>query len=349
MATDFNNPASPFAKQYGRAYQAISTLFPAGAGYTNNSGGGSNGAAAMVATGQLNIASSLLETQMGGDINILGPGGSITVGHSSRDVLAPNQEGILTLAGGTIRAFTDASILVNQSRIMTQQGGDIDLFSANGDISAGEGPKTYVSSPAVSEICTVSGYCYVNPQGLITGAGIAALVTLPGQDPKKSNANLAAPHGTIDAGAAGLRATSVNLVAQFVLNAFNIQATGTVTGLSFTAPPNVAALTAANNTAGAMQAAMPAPTSSNNNQASIMIVEIVGYGGGDANDTPDQSQPQQDTRKRDKHRSEVDDNYNPYSPVHLLGNGELTEKQKKKLSAEENDRLEKATGRLGAQ
>ncbi|MEI4573086.1 hypothetical protein WAC47_28665, partial [Klebsiella pneumoniae] len=81
----------------------------------------------------------------GGDVNILGPGGGITVGHSSLDTLSPSQEGILTLGGGAIRAFADASILVNQSRIMTQQGGDIGLFTANGDISAGAGPKTYVS------------------------------------------------------------------------------------------------------------------------------------------------------------------------------------------------------------
>src|SRR5215475_10004298 len=181
VGKDYKDPSSPYFGQYGRAYAAIATLFPASLGYTANDTGGGNGAAAPILTGKLNIASSLLETQMGGDINILGPGGGITAGHTSRDVLNPNQEGILTLGGGSIRAFTDGSVLVNQSRIMTEQGGDIGLFSANGDISAGSGPKTFVSSPTVSEICTVGGYCYINPQGLVTGAGIAALVTLPGQ------------------------------------------------------------------------------------------------------------------------------------------------------------------------
>src|SRR5262249_28111155 len=162
-------------------------------------------------------------------------------------VLTPNQEGILTITGGSIRAFTDASILVNQSRIMTEQGGNIGLFTANGDISAGSGPKTYVSSPAFNEICDRNGYCSINPQSLVTGAGIAALVTLPGQDPSKSNVVLVAPHGTIDVGSAGLRGTDITLAALTVLNAYNIQATGTVTGLSFTPPPNVAALTTASN------------------------------------------------------------------------------------------------------
>jgi len=336
VAKDFNNPASPFANQYGRAYQAISVLFPARYGYTDNSSGGSsNGAAAMVSTGNLNIAGSLLETQMGGDINILGPGGGITVGHASRDVLAPNQEGILTLGGGSIRAFTDASILVNQSRIMTEQGGNIDLFSANGDISAGEGPKTYVSSPAASEICTVSGYCYVNPQGLVTGAGIAALVTLPGQNPENSNVSLAAPHGTIDAGAAGLRGNDINLVAQVVLNAFNIQASGTVTGVSFTQPPNIGALTTASNVAGATQASLPvAPGANTNNQPSVIIVEVVGYGGGEGNEN--NPPPPEDEQRGKKPGQQT---YDRSGMFRVLGNGEFTNKQMKDLTEDERSRL----------
>jgi Filamentous haemagglutinin family outer membrane protein len=236
-------------------------------------------AAPRIPTGKLNIAASLLETQMGGDINIIGPGGGIAVGHTSLDTLQPNQEGIMTLGGGSVRAFTDDSILVNQSRIMTQQGGDIGLFVANADINAGSGPKTYASSPSVSEICTNFGYCYTNPQGLVTGAGIAALVTLPGQDPTRSNVTLIAPRGTIDLGSAGARGNDITLVAQIVLNSFNIQATGTVTGLAFTQPPNTAlAVTASNTTAATQQSGQPGPAKPND-QPSIVIVEVLGYGG----------------------------------------------------------------------
>ncbi|GKQ52146.1 filamentous haemagglutinin family protein [Bradyrhizobium sp. Ce-3] len=290
VGKDFKNPASTYFGQYARAYTAISTLFPAGDGYTDNSLSIGGKAAPKIATGKLNVAASVLETQMGGDINIIGPGGGITVGHASLDTLTPNQEGILTLGGGAIRAFANDSILVNQSRIMTQQGGDIGLFTANGDISAGAGPKTYVSSPALSEICTVDGYCYINPQGLVTGAGIAALVTLPGQDPTKSNVTLVAPRGTIDLGAAGIRGNDITLVALVVLNAFNVQATGTVTGLAFTPTPSttLAAVTT-NATAATQQAGQPAP-SKPNDQPSIVIVEVLGYGGSGGDDaTPGNS------------------------------------------------------------
>jgi hypothetical protein len=282
VTKDERNPASPFFNQFGRAYQAIATLFPASFGYTNNaSGGGANGTATTVLTGKLNLASSVIETQMGGDINILGPGGGITVGHSSRDTLTnPSQEGILTLAGGTIRAYTDGSILLNQSRIMTQQGGNIDLFSANGDISAGEGPKTFASDPPISDICDFTGFCHVNPSGLVTGAGIAAVTALPGET--QGDVTLATPHGTIDVGAAGLRGTNITLAALQVLNSFNIQATGTVTGLTFTPPPNVTGALTGQNTTGATQANIaPAQTQGGSGSASVIIVQVIGYGGGD--------------------------------------------------------------------
>jgi hypothetical protein len=295
VTKDDKDPNSPFFGQFGRAYQAISTLFPASLGYTDDaSGGGANGAATAVLTGKLNLAASVIETQMGGDINIIGPGGGITVGHSSRDTLNPSQEGILTLAGGNIRAYTDGTILLNQSRIMTQQGGDISIFSANGNISAGEGPKTFASDPPITDICDFNGFCHVNPSGLVTGAGIAAVTALPGET--QGNVTLAAPHGTIDVGAAGLRGTNITVAALQVLNSFNIQATGAVTGLTFTPPPNVTGALSAQNTTGALQTGTAAPASqSGSGPASVIIVQVIGYGGGD---TPDSGNDDEQRRRQ---------------------------------------------------
>ncbi len=73
---DYRNPSSPYYQQYSTGYQAINTLFPASYGYTANSlDGGSNGASSLVTTGNLDIRSSTIQTQQGGNVSILGPGG----------------------------------------------------------------------------------------------------------------------------------------------------------------------------------------------------------------------------------------------------------------------------------
>jgi hypothetical protein len=142
VGLDYNNPSSPYAGQYARAYQAISTLFPTALGYTDNSAGGSGAVPALKHTGDLRMARSVVETANGGDISLLGPGGNAYVGSNSADNLAPSSQGVLTLQGGPVRSYTDGSVLLYQSRIFTVQGGNVELFSANGDLNAGKGPKS---------------------------------------------------------------------------------------------------------------------------------------------------------------------------------------------------------------
>jgi len=55
--------------------------------------------------------------------------------------------GLLVLSTGGIRGFADQSFEVNQSRILTLQGGDIILWASNGDIDAGKGAKTAQGAP----------------------------------------------------------------------------------------------------------------------------------------------------------------------------------------------------------
>jgi hypothetical protein len=82
---DYNVASSPYYHQYARGYQAINTLFPAVDGYTANSlSGGVNGASVLVPTGTFDMRGSTVQTRQGGNISILGPGGNILVGPTTR-------------------------------------------------------------------------------------------------------------------------------------------------------------------------------------------------------------------------------------------------------------------------
>ncbi len=82
VGQNFHDPSSPFVGQYSRGYQAINTLFPASLGYTANGlAGGDNGASGSpIQTGNLDIRSTTIQTQQGGNVNILGPGGAALIG-----------------------------------------------------------------------------------------------------------------------------------------------------------------------------------------------------------------------------------------------------------------------------
>src|SRR6202012_3591279 len=189
--TDLNQQSSPFFQQYARGYQAINTLFPASFGYTaNNLGGGSNGANQLVDTGDLDIRSTTIQTQQGGNVSILGPGGQALVGSTSAPpeivnsaggvTAGPGTMGILTLEQGNIDNFTDQSVLLAQSRIFTEQGGGMTIWSSNGDINAGKGAKSSADIPAPIYVCDINHYCTVDARGEVTGAGIATLQANPG-------------------------------------------------------------------------------------------------------------------------------------------------------------------------
>ncbi len=130
--------------------------------------------------------------------------------------------------------------------------------------------------------------------------------------------------------ASARRATS-NLAALHVVNAANIQAQGNVTGVPQVQAPNIGGLTEASNTAGAAQQAGAPKQGSGNAQPSIIIVEVLGFGGGEA--------PDRDEEER-RRKSGGRQSYDPNSSIHLLGNGILAEGQRKKLTDEEQNNLE---------
>lgn len=296
--------------RYQRGYEAINTMFPADFGYTRNAlGGGTNGANTLQHTGDLDLLHATIQTRLGGNISVFGPGGTIRVGSLAlepNNLLKPNDLGILTLGIGDINMFTDGSVLVNSSRVMTQQGGDILMWSSNGDLDAGRGAQTTLSFPPLQVVFDSNDYQSVDLGGLVSGAGIAVIQS--SKLAKKSNAYLLAPRGTVDAGEAGIRVSgNLTIAAVQVVNAGNIQVGGTATGIPTVTAPNIGALSAASNTAGAAAKSAEPPTAGgNNDRASVFIVEVVGYGGSDngGQDSNSSSGNGQGTKSDDQERKQ---------------------------------------------
>ncbi|VWB14867.1 filamentous hemagglutinin outer membrane protein [Burkholderia lata] len=339
VGADFNDPSSPYSGQYARGYQVINTLFPASFGYTaNNLGGGSNGANKQVSTGNLDIRSTTIQTQQGGDVTILGPGGQALVGSTTappqivdstgKVVAGPGTMGILTLEKGNVDIFTDQSVLLAQSRIFTEQGGDMTIWSSNGDINAGKGAKTSADTPAPQYVCDANHYCTVDSRGQVTGAGIATLQSIPGAP--KGTVNLIAPRGTVDAGDAGIRAGNLNVAALRVVNADNIQVTGKATGVPLVQAVNTGALTAASSAASA--ASQAAQDIAKNNASGVaprrwtISVQVEGFG----DNGPDGGS---------KRRRSEQVGYDSSNSVSLLGFGAAGPTQKTLLSKDELGKL----------
>jgi len=119
---------------------------------------------------------------------------------------------------------------VNASRIFTLGGGNILIWSDEGNIDAGKGAKTSVSAPPPQISVAANGTITETFYGAVAGSGIRTIQSLPGVPP--GNVNLIAPEGTVNAGDAGIGASgNINIAAQQVLGLNNIQFGGTATGV----------------------------------------------------------------------------------------------------------------------
>ncbi|WP_416391729.1 filamentous hemagglutinin family protein [Alloalcanivorax xenomutans] len=240
--------------------------------------------------------SSLVRTEGGGNIQMLVPGGDLIIG---LEAVRPGSgdNGIMTQGSGDIQLFSQGDIALGLSRIMTTYGGDIFAWSNAGDINAGRGAKTTLVYTPPRRTYDSLGNVTLSPSVPSTGAGIATLAPIPEVPP--GDIDLIAPLGVIDAGEAGIRVSgSINVAALQVVNAENIQVQGESTGLPAVAAVNVGALTSASNAASsAVQAAEQVGRRYQQQQPSIINVEILGYGqerlepGGDRSSAAPASRP----------------------------------------------------------
>ncbi|HEX7853243.1 MAG TPA: filamentous hemagglutinin family protein [Sphingobium sp.] len=275
-----------------------------------------------VLTGNVDLRLATIQSARGGDVSILGPGGDVIAGsvvrtasqsalrntafpmlnggflpglesgslnaNPSAFVSVPlGYEGVLTLRGGDIRSFTDGSFILNQSRVFSQAGGDIVMWSSNGDLNAGQGPKSASNFPPITVRLDENGFAEVNSAGSVSGAGIGTFRQTP--DSPASNVLLIAPVGEVDAGDAGVRASgNVVVAAARVANADNFKAAGQLTGVPTSAMAPTAVTPASAASAVAAQAAGAAKTdTSQSNRRSLITVDVLGPVAADGTCPPD--------------------------------------------------------------
>lgn len=268
-----------------------------------------------------------VHTNFGGDIQLLTPGGQQVFGIEGE--APPSTAGVVTQGVGNIRSYALSSILLGQSRVMTTFGGDIQIWSAEGDINAGRGSQTTVVYTPPRRIYDAWGNVSLSPQVPSSGAGIATLNPIPEVAP--GDIDLIAPLGTIDAGEAGIRVSgNVNVAALQVVNAANIQTQGQSSGIPLVASVNTGALTSAS--AAASSATQAAEDVSRQQQAaarqrmpSVITVQVLGFGN-------ERLEPSRDGASRSP-------GYNPDSAVQVLGAGALGEQARSQLTDEERGNL----------
>ncbi len=270
---NYNKIGSPGYRSYANGEQAIRTLL---------------GNSAKTA-GNITMWSRDIRTKNGGNIDILAPNGGISLASiATGSTLAP--PGIITEHGGGIDIYTRDDVSLGIGRIFTLRGGDIMIWSDQGNIAAGASAKTVASAPPTEVLIDPqSGNVQTDLSGLATGGGIGVLATVLGVPP--GNVDLIAPIGFIDAGDAGIRSSgNLNLAATKILNADNIAASGSTSGAPPAAPapaaPNVSGASAASAASAANNSAAQNATQNNSQNAvdetpSIISIDILGYGGGD--------------------------------------------------------------------
>lgn len=268
---EYNDEEGPRFASYLRGRNAIAVLFPEK---------DASGKAISYAGDLTMFGGSGVRTLFGGNVELMVAGGQTLVGVGS--LVPPATAGVLSMGSGDIDIYSRRSVLLGQSRVFTTFGGDLLIWSAEGDINAGRGSKSTAVFQPPRRIYDRYGVVTLSPPTQNTGAGIATLAPIP--EIPAGDVDLIAPLGVIDAGEAGIRVSgNVNLAALQVLNAANIKVEGEARGIPLPPVVNTSALTAASSAssavvAEAVKAAERARPQVRNDMPVIVTVRLLGFG-----------------------------------------------------------------------
>jgi filamentous hemagglutinin family protein len=265
---------------YSPSFLALETLFP-GSTSTN---------APNRYHGSLSLYFSRIYTLDGGNLTLTVPGGSINVGISTPPAAfglskQPSELGLVAQGTGNVNSVSYGDFEVNESRVFAADGGNILVWSTDGNIDAGRGAKTAISAPAPTLSFDQNGHLVTTFPAALTGSGIQALATTADVSP--GNVDLFAPQGVVNANDAGIVAGNLTIGATAVLGRDNI----TVSGVSVGVPVEVtglgASLAGTSSVASASAAAAMAVSPTGNegqaapvaeNALSWLDVFILGFG-----------------------------------------------------------------------
>jgi hypothetical protein len=256
---------------YTRSFTALETMFP---GSTATKDGDST---ANPYKGDISLLFSKVYTHSGGDISFVAPGGAVNVGLAQPPAAfgltkQPSELGIVAQRTGNISSVSYGDFLVNESRVFAADGGNILVWSTQGNIDAGRGAKTAISAPPPTVTVGPDGKVTTVFPAALTGSGIQALAT--SADTKPGDVDLFAPRGVVNAGDAGIVAGNLTIGATAVLGRDNIKVSGTSVGVPVDPSGLGASVAGASNTAsGASNVAAAAAEDSNRPQSKAPIAD----------------------------------------------------------------------------
>ena len=281
--------------------QATGKNYPETASYEPGLAAVEQAFASISSTGAIFTRARDIRTVSGGSIALAAPKGALTMASDIYgNPLTP--PGIVTEYGGSVSIITDGDVDIGRARIFTLRGGDMTIWSTSGDIAAGTSPKTVVTAPPTRVLIdSPSADVATDLGGLATGGGIGVLAAV--EDVEPGNVYLLAPEGTVDAGDAGIHSTgNLNIAAVAVVNADNISTGGTSAGVPSAAPaapapvsvsPGASSSTAATSSAAQNMASQNQEKKEVEPPASLISVEILGYGGGEGDGEKEEEAGQQ--------------------------------------------------------